>query len=34
MERFGASAPAKVLEEKFGYNVPAVLARIKEFIGK
>lgn len=34
MERFGASAPAKVLEEKFGYTVPAVLARIKEFIGK
>ncbi len=32
LERFGASAPAKVLEEKFGYNVPAVLARIKAFI--
>ena len=34
MERFGASAPAKVLEEKFGYNVPAVLGKIKEFLGK
>ena len=34
MERFGASAPAKVLEEKFGYNVPAVVARIRKFMGK
>ncbi|MDE6717720.1 MAG: transketolase [Muribaculaceae bacterium] len=34
LERFGASAPAKVLEEKFGYNVPVVLARIKEFMGR
>lgn len=34
MERFGASAPAKVLEEKFGYTVPAVLARIRAFLGK
>ena len=34
MERFGASAPAKVLDEKFGYNVPTVLGRIKSFIGK
>ncbi len=34
MERFGASAPAKVLEEKFGYTVPAVIAKIKAFLGK
>lgn len=34
LERFGASAPAKVLEEKFGYTVPAVLKRIREFIVK
>ena len=34
MERFGASAPAKVLEDKFGYTVPAVLARIRAFLGK
>ncbi|MDE7401899.1 MAG: transketolase [Muribaculaceae bacterium] len=34
LERFGASAPAKVLEEKFGYTVPAVKAQIKEFMGK
>ena len=32
LERFGASAPATVLEEKFGYTVPAVLKRIREFI--
>ncbi|MDE6536622.1 MAG: transketolase [Muribaculaceae bacterium] len=34
MERFGASAPAKVLEEKFGYNVPAQLEKIKLFLAK
>lgn len=34
MERFGASAPAKVLEEKFGYTVPAVLERIEKFLAK
>ena len=33
LERFGASAPAKVLEEKFGYTVPAVKARIRKFLG-
>lgn len=32
LSRFGASAPAKVLEEKFGYNVPAVLDRIHHFL--
>lgn len=34
MERFGASAPAKVLEEKFGYTVPEVTSRIRKFIKK
>ena len=34
MERFGASAPAKVLEDKFGYTVPAVVAEVKAFLGK
>ena len=34
LERFGASAPAKVLEEKFGYTVSAVTARIRKFIGR
>lgn len=34
LERFGASAPAKVLEEKFGYTVPAVTARIRKFLGR
>lgn len=32
MERFGASAPAKVLDEKFGYNVDAVMDKIKDFL--
>ena len=34
MERFGASAPAKVLEEKFGFNTPAVTERILQFLNK
>ncbi len=34
MERFGASAPAKVLDEKFGYNTENVLKNIKQFLGK
>lgn len=34
MERFGASAPAKVLEEKFGYNVPAVTDLVRQFLKK
>jgi transketolase len=32
MERFGASAPAKVLEEHFGYTTAAVTARIRDFL--
>ena len=34
MERFGASAPAKVLDEKFGYTVDNVLARVKAFLAE
>ncbi len=34
MERFGASAPAKVLEEKFGYTPEAVAARIRAFLAR
>ena len=33
-EAFGASAPASVLDEKFGYTVPAVLAQINEYEGE
>lgn len=32
LDHFGASAPAKVLEEKFGYNVPNVLEKIEKFL--
>lgn len=32
--RFGASAPAKVLEEKFGYTVTGVMAKIREFLAR
>lgn len=32
MERFGASAPAGVLDEKFGYTVPNVLKHIRAFL--
>lgn len=34
MERFGASAPLKVLDEKFGYTVDNVLAKVKDFLKK
>ena len=34
MERFGASAPYKVLDEKFGYTPNAVLANVKAFLNK
>ncbi len=33
MERFGASAPYKVLDEKFGYTAAAVLNEVKAYIG-
>lgn len=34
MERFGASAPYKVLDEKFGYTAPNILGRVLEMLGK
>ena len=34
LDHFGASAPAKVLDEKFGYTVPAMLARVKRFLSE
>ena len=34
LDHFGASAPAKVLDEKFGYTVPAMLAEVKAFLGR
>ena len=33
MERFGASAPYKVLDEKFGFTVSNILACIKQILG-
>lgn len=33
MERFGASAPYKVLDEKFGFTAAAVLERVKAMLG-
>lgn len=33
MERFGASAPYKVLDEKFGFTPQAVLERVKALLG-
>ncbi len=32
LDRFGASAPYKVLDEKFGFTPKAVLERVKAFI--
>ena len=34
LERFGASAPAKVLDEKFGYTAENILERVKHFLAK
>jgi transketolase len=34
MNRFGASAPYKVLFEKFGFTVANVLERAHEVLGK
>ncbi|MCH5345999.1 MAG: transketolase [Muribaculaceae bacterium] len=34
MQRFGASAPYKVLDEKFGFTAPAVLASVKAYLGR
>ena len=33
MNRFGESAPYKVLEQKFGFNGPSIAQKIEEFIG-
>ncbi len=34
MTRFGASAPAKVLDEKFGFTVENILGKVKDFLKK
>lgn len=34
LTRFGASAPAKVLDEKFGFTPEAVAGRVRKFLGK
>lgn len=34
LDRFGASAPYKVLDEKFGYTVANIATQVKAFIGK
>lgn len=34
LQRFGASAPYKVLDEKFGYTTPNILASVKHFLKK
>lgn len=34
MERFGASAPARVLDEKFGYTAENILKNVKIFLEK
>lgn len=33
LDRFGASAPYKVLDQKFGFTPEAVLQRVREFLG-
>jgi transketolase len=33
-ERFGASAPYKVLDEKFGFTEANILAKVEAFIKK
>jgi transketolase len=34
IDRFGASAPAAVLQEKFGFTTEAVLSRVRELLGR
>ena len=34
LDHFGASAPYKVLDEKFGFTTPAVLALVKAYLNK
>ncbi len=33
LDRFGASAPYKVLDEKFGFTAQNILSRVKQFLG-
>lgn len=33
LQRFGASAPYKMLDDKFSYTTPNILAKIKQFLG-
>lgn len=34
LNHFGASAPYKVLDEKFGFTAPAVLEQVKQYLGE
>ena len=34
LERFGASAPAKVLDEKFGFTIENIMGKVKHFLNK
>ena len=34
LSRFGASAPYKVLDEKFGFTAENILNRVKAFLGR
>ena len=34
MERFGASAPYKILDEKFGFTAPQVFERVRNLLGR
>ena len=34
LDHFGASAPYKILDEKFGFTAPAVLALVKAYLKK
>jgi transketolase len=34
IERFGTSAPGNVVLEKFGFTTEAVMAAVKEMLGK
>lgn len=34
LQRFGASAPYKVLDEKFGFTTPNIVSEVKHFLKK
>jgi len=34
VDRYGASAPGKLVMEKYGFNVDNVVARVRELLGK